>query len=251
MSLLLEGKVAIVTGAAQGLGARFAVGLAKEGARVIVADILDGVEVVERIKELGGESYSLITDVTVDSSCLEMVALANDKFGGLDILVNNAALFGKIPSVSLTEIPLKQWDDVMRVNVRGVWHCVKAALPSMKKYGGSIINIISNRVFKGYPYFLHYDASKGALLAMTRAMAAELGDKNIRVNAVAPGLTMSENVKMRDGVDKVNEMVVSNRALKRSQMPEDVVGAVVFLASDYSANMTGQTLVVDGGGVMH
>jgi len=242
---------ALPKGAAQGLGARFAVGLAKEGARVIVADILDGAEVVERIKEMGGESYPLITDVTVDSSCLEMVALAVEKFGGLDILVNNAALFGKIPSVSLTEIPLKQWDDVMRVNVRGVWHCVKAALPSMEKYGGSIINIISNRVFKGYPYFLHYDASKGAVLAMTRAMAAELGDKNIRVNAVAPGLTMSENVKMRDGVDKVNEMVVSNRALKRSQMPEDVVGAVVFLASDYSANMTGQTLVVDGGGVMH
>ena len=251
MSLLLEGKVAVVTGAAQGLGASFALGLANEGARVIVADVLDGAEVVERIKELGGESYSLITDVTVDSSCLEMVALANDKFGGLDVLVNNAALFGKIPRVSLTDIPLKQWDDVMRVNVRGVWHCVKAALPSMEKSGGSIINIISNRVFKGYPYFLHYDASKGALLAMTRAMAAELGDKNIRVNAVAPGLTMSENVKMRDGVDKVNEMVVSNRALKRSQMPEDVVGAVVFLASDYSANMTGQTLVVDGGGVMH
>ncbi len=251
MSLLLEGKVAIVTGAAQGLGARFALGLAKEGARVIVADVLDGAEVVERIKELGGESYALITDVTVDSSCLKMVALANDKFGGLDVLVNNAALFGKIPSVSLTEIPLKQWDDVMRVNVRGVWHCVKAALPTMEKSGGSIINITSNRVFKGCPNLLHYDASKGALLAMTRAMAAELGEKNIRVNAVAPGLTMSESVKMRENVDKVNTMVVSNRALKRSQMPEDVVGAVVFFASDYSANITGQTLVVDGGSVMH
>lgn len=251
MSILLEGKVAIVTGAAQGIGARLAIGLAKDGAKVIVADVLDGTEVVEQIRSLGGESYSLIADISDDSSCSEMVTLADEKFGGLDILVNNAALFGKIPSAPLTEIPLQQWDDVMRVNVRGAWQCVKAALPLMETKGGSIINIISNRVFKGYPYFLHYDASKGALLAMTRALAAELGDKNIRVNAIAPGLTMSENVKLRDRIDDVDRMVVSNRAFKRSQVPEDLVGAVVFFASDYSAYITGQSLVVDGGGVMH
>ena len=143
MTLLLEGKVAIVTGAAQGIGARFAVGLAREGAKVIMADVLDGAEVVEQIKELGGESFSLVADITVDSSCLEMVALANENFGGLDILVNNAALFGKIPSAPFTEIPTEQWDDVMRVNVRGAWQCVKAALPIMGKKGGSIINIIT------------------------------------------------------------------------------------------------------------
>ena len=248
---LLERKVAIVTGAAQGIGARFAIGLAKEGAKVIVADVVDGTEVVEQIRSLGGESHSLITDITDDSSCREMVTLADEKFGGLDILVNNAALFGKIPTAPLTEIPLEQWDDVMRVNVRGTWQCVKAALPLMETKGGSIINIITNRVFKGYPNFLHYDASKGALLAMTRALAAELGDKKIRVNAIAPGLTMSENVKLRDGVDDTNEMVVRNRAFKRSQVPDDVVGAVVFFASDGSAFITGQSLVVDGGGVMH
>ncbi|MDK1118048.1 MAG: SDR family oxidoreductase [Anaerolineae bacterium] len=251
MSTLLKEKVAIVTGGAQGLGARFAVGLAKQGAKVIVADILDGTEVAEEIRELGGESYSQITDVTDDSSCVALVAFVEEKFGGLDVLVNNAALFGKVPSAPLTNIPLKQWDDVMRVNVRGVWQCTKAALPALEKSGGSIINITSNRVFKGYPNLLHYDASKGAILAMTRAMAAELGDKKIRVNAVAPGLTMSENVIERDGVHQVNEIVVSNRAFKRSQVPEDVVGAVVFLASDMSANMTGQTMVVDGGSVMH
>jgi len=251
MSELLKEKVAIVTGSAQGLGARFAVGLAKEGASVIVADVLDGNDVVGQIRELGGDAHALITDVSVDSSCLEMVALAEEKFGGLDILVNNAALFGNIPSAPLTEIPSEQWDDVMRVNVRGAWQCVKAALPLMEKNGGSIINIITNRVFKGYPYLLHYDASKGALLAMTRALAAELGDKKIRVNAIAPGLTMSENVITRDGVDVVNKLVVGSRAFKRSQVPEDVVGAVVFFASDSSAYITGQSLVVDGGGVMH
>ncbi len=248
---ILERKVAIVTGAAQGIGARLAVGLAKEGARVIVADVLDGTDVVEQISGLGGEAHALITDVSDDSSCLEMVALAEEKFGGLDILVNNAALFGKIPSAPLTEIPLEQWDDVMRVNVRGAWQCVKAALPLMETKGGSIINIITNRVFKGYPNFLHYDASKGALLAVTRALAAELGDKKIRVNAIAPGLTMSENVKLRDGIDDTNEIVVRSRAFNRSQVPEDLVGAVVFFASDYSAYITGQSLVVDGGGVMH
>jgi len=248
---ILEHKVAIVTGAAQGIGARFAVGLAKEGAHVIVADVLDGNDVVGQIRELGGDAYSLKTDVSVDSSCLEMVALAEEKFGGLDVLVNNAALFAKIPSAPLNKIPMEQWDDVMRVNVRGAWQCVKAALPLMEKNGGSIINIITNRVFKGYPYLLHYDASKGALLAMTRALAAELGDKNIRVNAIAPGLTMSENVKVRKDVAKANEMVVGSRAFKRSQVPEDLVGAVVFFASDHSAFITGQSLVVDGGGVMH
>ena len=180
-----------------------------------------------------------------------MVDLAHSAFGGIDVLVNNAALFGTLPLTSLDKITLQDWDRVLQVNTRGVWQCVKAVTPSMiRRGGGSIVNVATNRVFKGFPNLLHYDASKGAVLSMTKAMAAELGDSNIRVNAVAPGLTMSENVLAKEGIgDRINS-VINGRALKREQRPEDLIGPVLFLASELSAFVSGQSLVVDGGGIM-
>ena len=241
----------MVTGAAQGIGASLAKGLARAGARVVIADIVDGEKVAADIVSKGGEAVSIITDVSDDASLQRLVELADSTFDGIDILVNNAALFGKLAPKPLGQLTQDEWDRVMIVNVRGVWQCVKAVIPSMsRRGGGSIINISSNRIYGGYPNLLHYDASKGAVAAMTKSMAVELGDLNIRVNAIAPGLTMSERVRTKEGISERNEVVVSRRALKRSQMPEDLAGAVVFLASDSSAFVSGQSLNVDGGSVM-
>tara|TARA_B110000090_G_scaffold153797_1_gene168803 strand:+ start:798 stop:1553 length:756 start_codon:yes stop_codon:yes gene_type:complete len=248
---LMKGKAAIVTGAAQGIGARLALGIALEGAKVIVADILDGNEVVEKIRAQGGEAEFIRADITDDASCEAMADLARNAFGGIDVLVNNAALFGTLPLTPLDDITLQDWDRVLQVNTRGVWQCVKAVMPSMiERGGGSIVNVATNRVFKGFPNLLHYDASKGAVLSMTKAMAAELGDSNIRVNAVAPGLTMSENVLAKEGIGDRIHSIINGRALKREQRPEDLIGPVIFLASELSAFVSGQSLVVDGGGIM-
>ncbi|RMF07643.1 MAG: glucose 1-dehydrogenase [Alphaproteobacteria bacterium] len=247
----LDGKVAVVTGAAQGIGAELARGLAAMGAMVVVSDVLDGAAVADEIKGAGGSAISLVTDVTSADSLTKMVEATIGAFGGIDILVNNAALFGKLPLAPMQEIQVEVWDRVMEVNVRGVWQASCAVLDSMKaRGGGSIVNIATNRVFKGFPMMLHYDASKGAVVAMTKSMAVELGDLNIRVNAIAPGLTMSENVLAKDGIEDRKGAIAGARALKRDQQPEDLVGAVAFLASDQSSFMTGQTLVVDGGGIM-
>jgi NAD(P)-dependent dehydrogenase (short-subunit alcohol dehydrogenase family) len=151
----------------------------------------------------------------------------------------------------MMDITVEEWDRTMAVNIRGVWFSAKAAIPAMQtRGGGSIINIASNRAITGVPMMLHYDASKGAVLAMTRAMAAETGEKNIRVNAVAPGLTMSEQVLKREGIAERNNSIMNKRPLKRTQNPEDLIGSVVFLASDASEFITGQTIIVDGGSVM-
>ena len=247
----LKEKVAVITGAAQGLGAHFAVGLAEEGANVLVADILDGGEVVQRINENGGRAAAMICDVSDEKDCNKMIETAESLFGGVDILVSNAAIFSELKLQSMMDIPVEEWDRTMAVNIRGVWFSAKAAIPAMQKRGGgSIINIATNRALIGVPMMLHYDASKGAVLAMTRAMAAELGDKNIRVNAVAPGLTMSEQVLKREGIAERNSSIVNKRPLKRTQTPEDLIGSVVFLASDASEFITGQTIIVDGGSVM-
>ena len=248
---LLDGKVAIVTGAAQGIGASLAAGLAAEGAKLVISDVLDGAEIAAQIKRQGGAAVSLITDITDSKSCEDMVSLAASQFGGVDILVNNAALFGKLPLTSLMEISEEDWDRVMQVNTRAVWQCTKAVVPAMaKRGGGSIVNIATNRVFKGYPNLLHYDASKGAVMAMNKAMAMELGAHKIRVNAVAPGLTMSENVLAKEGIQERSVAVVNDRALKRQQQPEDLIGPVLFFASDLSGFVTGQSLIADGGGIM-
>ena len=248
----LEGRVAIVTGAAQGIGAVFAKGLAAEGAAVTIADVDSGAAVAAELAAAGGRALDVLTDVSDEASCMNMVARTVDVFGRLDILVNNAALFTSIARSPFDEISVDVWDKVMAVNVKGVWLCCKAAVPEMRKQSyGKIISICTGRIFKGAPFFLHYDASKGAVLGITRSLAREVGDDNICVNAIAPGSTMSENV-----VSRVNwmgggpERTRATRALKRDETPEDLVGACLYLASPDSDFVTGQTIVVDGGSAM-
>ena len=248
----LEGRVALVTGAAQGIGAAFALELSNEGAKVAIADLDSGAEVVEQIAAAGGEAIDVPTDVSTEDGCESMVARSIEAFGRLDILVNNAAIFTAVERKPFDEIPVSEWDAVMGVNVRGVWLGCKAVVSSMReqKYG-KIISICTGRIFKGSPFFLHYDASKAAVLGITRSLAREVGDHNICVNAIAPGSTMSENVLKRTNWSGGGpEVTRGTRALKRDETPEDLVGACVFLASSDSDFITGQTLVVDGGSAM-
>lgn len=248
----LDGRVAIVTGAAQGIGAEFARGLAAEGARLVISDLDSGATVVDEIKQAGGDAIDVPTDVSTKEGCENMVAKAVETFGRLDILVNNAAIFTAVDRKNFDDIPVEEWDAVMGVNVRGVWLGCCAAVPEMRKNGyGKIISISTGRVFKGTPYFLHYDASKAAVIGITRSLAREVGDSNICVNAIAPGSTMSENVVARTNWKGGNaDATMQTRAIKRHEQPEDLVGACVFLASTESDFVTGQTLVVDGGSAM-
>ena len=249
----LDGKVALVTGAAQGIGAVFAKGMAAEGAKVAISDLDSGQTIVDIIRQAGGEALDVPADVADEASIAAAVQKTVAEFGRLDILVNNAAIFTMVERKKFDEIPQDEWDRVMAVNVRGVWLAAKAAVPEMRKNGyGKIINISSGRAFKGSTHFLHYDASKAAVLGITKSLARELGADNICVNALAPGSTASENV-MKRSTDLGSSMAgtVSSRALKRVETPEDLVGACVFLASPDSDFMTGQSLVVDGGAAMH
>lgn len=249
----LDARVAIVTGAAQGIGARYARALAAEGAAVTVADVLDGEAVVRSIADKGGKALAVRCDVTDPASVRGMVAATVEQFGRLDILVNNAALFGTISRKPFEEIESAEWDRMMAVNIRGVFECVKAAAPLMRgqKYG-KIVNIASGTVFKGTPMLLHYVASKGAVVAMSRSLARELGDDGIRVNALAPGLVMSENVLSNPAWrGAAAQNTVDSRAIKREAVPEDMCGTLVYLCSSDSDFVTGQVLVVDGGAVMH
>ena len=248
----LDGRVAIVTGAAQGIGAAFARALAGEGASVAVADLDSGAKVVAEIEAAGGAAIDVPTDVADEAACARMVGAAVEAFGGLDVIVNNAAVFTSVERRPFTDIPVEEWDRVMAVNVRGVWLCCKAAAPEMRKRKyGKIVSICTGRIFKGSPFFLHYDASKAAVLGITRSLARELGGDNICVNAIAPGSTMSENVLKRTNWMGGNPaQTVATRALKREETPEDLVGACVYLASADSDFVTGQTIVVDGGSAM-
>lgn len=246
----LKDRVAIITGSAQGIGRVYALRLASEGAKVVVTDVLDAQPTAKEIAAQGGEALALRTDVTDPRSVDDMAEKTVGRFGRIDILVNNAALFGDISRKPFQEIPIDEWDRVMAVNVKGLFLCSRAVLPQMKKQGkGRIINISSGTVLQGTPMLLHYVTSKGAVVAFTRALAREVGEFGITVNSIAPGHTLSEMVKRRG--PNVDERAVAGRIIKRSQVPEDLSGTVVFLASDDSEFITGQMIVVDGGSALH
>lgn len=249
----LNNKVAIVTGAAQGIGAAYAQALAREGASVLVADIVEGKEIVSTINNMGGRAIYQHVDVSSEHSVNEMVERALNEFGRIDILVNNAAIYASLSLQPFDEISPEQWDQVMSVNVKGPFLCARAVIPQMRKQNyGRIINISSGTPFKGTPYLLHYVTSKGAILALTRALAREVGNSGICVNTLAPGLVLSEGVlENTDLLSKLSDAVMASRAIKRDQTPEDLIQPLIFLASDDSAFITGETLVVDGGSVMH
>lgn len=249
----LDGRVAIITGAAQGIGAQYAVTLAEHGAAVVLADMLDASPVAKVIEKAGGRAMALKVDVTSSESVANMVDATVKQFGSVEILVNNAALFGTVTPKGFEQLSSDEWDRMMAVNVRGSFECVKAVAPHMrKKKYGKIINIASGTVFKGIPLMLHYVTSKGAIVAMTRCLARELGDDGIRVNTLAPGLVMSENVLNNPGwTGSVVQNNINSRAIKREALPEDLSGTLVYLCSIDSDFVTGQTLVVDGGSVTH
>ncbi|MFH1123035.1 MAG: 3-oxoacyl-ACP reductase family protein [Pseudomonadota bacterium] len=248
----LKGKVAIVTGAAQGIGKAYALRLAEEGAKVVIADIKDGKESAEGVTKKGGEALALHVDVTSEKSTQEMAAKTVERFGRIDVLVNNAAYFAAIVKKPFFEIPAEEWDAVLAVNLKGPFLCAKAVYPQMKKQGkGKIINISSGTVYKGLPRFLHYVTSKGGIIGFTRSLAREVGDAGICVNTIAPGYTETDILKKNPhDSEEVLKAIVMSRCIKRPETPEDLTGALIFLASDDSDFVTGQTIIVDGGSAL-
>ncbi len=249
MSGRLAGKVAIVTGAASGLGRRYALALAAEGADLVLCDVADADEVATAIRAGGTRAIVSICDVSEPEAVAASVAAAESAFGAIHILVNNAALMGP-SSRSFDRITTAEWDRVMAVNVRGPFEFAKAVLPIMRRQRyGKIVNISSGMAFKGSPYLLDYVSSKGAVIAMTRALARELGGDGIGVNCIAPGLVLTEGAKAVAAA--AAQPAIDSRSFKREQTPDDLVGALVFFASPESDFITGQTVVVDGGSAMH
>ena len=249
----LDGKTIIVTGAAQGIGAAYAHGLAEEGANVVINDVTDPSMVVKAITKKGGIATGIIADVTDKSQIAGMISQTVEKYGRIDGLINNAALFGKLIRQRFEDININEFDDVMRVNVRGVWQVSCAVVEVMRRQGyGKIINITSGTVFKGTPMQLHYVTSKGAIIALSRAMAREVGEDNICINAIAPGLTQSEAVINEGQFSEEHfDANIAGRCIKRAEEPEDLVGTAIFLLSQDSDFITGQVLCVDGGSVTH
>ena len=245
----LEGKVAIVTGAAQGIGKALADGLAAAGARIVVADLKGAEDAAAGYPD----GVGLTVDVADEGAVAGMVEATVDRCGRLDVLVNNAGLYASLAMRPFTEIPLEEWRRVMDVNVASMFLTCRAAVPVMREQGGgAIVNISSGTPFRGVPFLLHYVTSKGAIVAFTRALAKELGKDDIRVNCVAPGFTMSDGVREHpEVIGKLRDVSVAARTIQRDQVPEDVVGAVVYLAGPAAAFVTGQTIVIDGGQYFH
>ena len=248
----LKGKVAIVTGAGSGIGKVLARRLAADGASVVIADIRSfDTAAAEIAKATGAKTLGIEVDVSSEEQVAAMAAQTMKAFGRIDILVNNAAVFSTLKLKPFEEIPAAEWRKVMDVNTLGVFLCCRACAPHMRSGGyGRIINLASGAPLKGVPLFLHYIASKGAVIAMTRGLARELGKDGITVNSLAPGFTLSENVAAKADHTRAGEVTRMSRAIQRDETPEDLVGAVSFLASADSAFVTGQTLVVDGGSAM-
>jgi 3-oxoacyl-[acyl-carrier protein] reductase len=248
----LQDKVVIVTGGGHGIGRIYCHGFAEAGARVVVADIdVPAAEKVaaEVVQQFDGKALGMRADVANEASTKEMAKAALDKFGRIDVLVNNAAIFATIPMNrgGIDSIDPAEWDRMMLVNLKGLFFCCRAVLPTMRQQkSGKIINISSGTTFNGSAGRIHYVTSKAGVIGFTRTLAREVGDDNINVNAIAPGSTLSEDSPSEE-ILKMRGARVGDRALKRVQLPKDLVGAMLFLASPLSDFMTGQTISVDGG----
>jgi NAD(P)-dependent dehydrogenase (short-subunit alcohol dehydrogenase family) len=249
----VSGKVVAVTGAARGLGQEFAASLAAAGARVVIGDISDCADTLDRVRQAGPEGVGVRLDVTDPGSARAMIEAGVEAFGRVDALINNAALYGALHGGRFDAIDEAEWDACMAVNVKGIWNCCKAAVPVMRQAGGgSIVNIASLAATYGMPYGLHYTTSKAAVIGLTRGLARELGRDRIRVNALAPSAVITEGTRefFGDKLDRALETIRSGQTIQRNLMPQDLVGAVLWLVSDASGFVTGQTIAVDGGTVM-
>lgn len=243
---MLDGRVSIVTGGAQGIGRAYCLGLAAEGSAVVVADVQDGSAVVGEISARGGEALAVQADVSDLAATAAMADAAVDRFGRIDALVNNAAYFKQAQRGPFTAIGVAEWDRAFAVNVRGTWLCCRAVHPQMLQQGyGKIVNVSSNTPYKGVPGFLHYTSSKSAIIGLTRALAREVGGDGIAVNTVAPDFIPDEEMARTRAAEAA--VVVEQRCFRRTQTPQDMVGLVVFLAGPGSDFITGQSFLVNGG----
>jgi NAD(P)-dependent dehydrogenase (short-subunit alcohol dehydrogenase family) len=251
--LTVNGKVVLITGAARGIGQEFARSLAASGAFVVAADVKDCSATLDLITTEGGKSIGIKLDVRDAAAACDMVAVATSAFGRVDALINNAALYGALRGGRFDAISEADWDAAMAVNVRGIWNCCKAAVPAMRRAGGgSIVNLASLAATYGMPFGLHYTTSKAAVIGLTRGLARELGRDRIRVNALAPSAVLTDGTRefFGDRHDRALEVIKTGQSIQRNLTPPDLVGAVIWLISDASRFVTGQTIAIDGGTVM-
>ena len=254
----VQDKVVAITGAARGLGQEFAASLAAAGARVVAGDINDCAETLDLVRKAGNDGVGVKLDVTDPGSARDMVEAAMRAFGRLDALINNAALYGALHGGRFDAIDEAEWEACMAVNVKGIWNCCKAAVPAMREAivqdagGGSIVNIASLAATYGMPFGLHYTTSKAAVIGLTRGLARELGRDRIRVNALAPSAVITEGTREFFGakLDRALDAIKTSQTIQRNLLPEDLAGTVLWLVSDASGFVTGQTIAVDGGTVM-
>lgn len=245
----LKGKVAIITGGGQGIGRAFALRFANEGAHVVVADIQEDKagSVAGEVEDLGTKALAIRTDVSNPAGTRAMVEQTVERFGRVDVLINNAAIFATIKMKPFEEIGLEEWERMMAVNLTGAFLCCQAVAPPMReRKWGRIINISSATVLMGRPYYTHYVTSKAGIIGMTRALANELGSDNITVNAIMPGATETEVPRETVNLEQAKALIAS-QAIGRRERPEDLVGAAAFLASDDAGFITGQSINIDGG----
>jgi len=247
---LLDNRTIIVTGAATGIGQAFALGCAAQGANVVVADMNAADDTVDAIQKMGGKAIGVRVDVADSASVQAMADASLKAYGRIDGLINNAAYFREVKLTPFEEIDPAIWDKIFQVNVKGVWNCCKAVMPAMRaQNSGAIVNIASVVAVAGQPGYLHYVATKGAVLSMTKGLAKECGAANVRVNVIAPGFVITDATKNRP--IEWQQSFLKARAISREQRPDDLVGTALYLLSDLAGFVSGQTIVVDGGHIMY